>query len=134
MTPRGIRNRNPGNIRKSAVPWRGKMPGADGEFETFDTPSNGIRALCKILLTYYRAHGLQTCEQIVARWAPASENDTRAYAAHVAAMLWVKPDDPLAVDDPDVLAALARAIIKHENGQQPYADDVIDRAVADALA
>ncbi len=133
IPPRGLRNKNPGNIRRSAIPWRGKVAGADPEFETFDTAFNGIRALCRILLTYYRQHGLKSCEQIVARWAPAAENDTAAYAAHVARLLGVATDEPLAVDDSDTLARLAEAIIRHENGEQPYAADLIHRAALSAL-
>ena len=48
VTARGIRNNNPGNIRKSAIQWRGETPAAlkqDPDFEEFIAPEWGIRAM-----------------------------------------------------------------------------------------
>jgi hypothetical protein len=119
--PRGIRNNNPGNIRRSAIPWEGKVEGTDTAFETFATPEHGMRALEKNLTTYQTKHGLDTPRKIIGRWAPPTENDTGAYVNAVAQALGVGPDDPINVQDPAVMQRLRDAIIQHENGQNPYA-------------
>jgi len=136
MVARGIANNNPGNLRKSTVPWRGKIRnGPDPDFETFDTPLNGIRALAKTLLTYQRAHGLKTVADIIERWAPRSENDTDAYVADVAQRMGVLPDQILdLVAEPMLLQALVRAVIHHENGSCPFSATTLADGIQSALA
>jgi hypothetical protein len=130
---RGIRNNNPGNIKKSSAQWLGKVPGDDPVFETFDTPENGIRALARLLLNYERLYGLNTVGGIISRWAPGSENDTGAYVGFVADRLGVAAVDTV-IDVRAELPFLVAAIIKYENGTQPYSlatlQAGIDRAVA----
>ena len=47
--PRGIRNNNPGNIKKNGVDWDGlSEEQTDNTFFQFDDPVYGIRALTKI--------------------------------------------------------------------------------------
>ena len=131
---RGERNANPGNIRKSTIPWQGmaeKQP--DSSFVTFTNAMWGIRAICKILLSYQRKHGLNTVHAIIDRWAPPSENDTSAYVAHVANVLNVGEDAPINLQDDGVLEALTRAIIAHENGRVIYSDAQIKQGVESAL-
>lgn len=132
---RGERNNNPGNIRISTAPWQGKVPIAqntDGAFEQFDTVQNGIRAIGKLLLTYSNL-GFNTVRSIIVRYAPPSENATAAYMAAVADHLGVSPDIRLDLRNPATLAALVKAIIKHENGRVIYADAVIAENVNRAL-
>jgi hypothetical protein len=118
--PRGIRNNNPGNIRHGDK-WQGmRAEQTDPDFVQFDSPENGIRALAKVLLAYQSKHGLRTVAQIIARWAPPSENNTAAYIAAVARSMRVDPDKPLVLTDRAALAPLMRAIIAHENGIHPY--------------
>ncbi len=93
----------------------------------------GLRALAKVLLSYYRKRGLNTVESIIGRWAPSVENDTGAYAQAVARAMDVAVRDELNIEHPDVLALLVEAIVQHENGQQPYPADLIDQAVRLAL-
>ncbi|MFL9899263.1 hypothetical protein PQR71_14035 [Paraburkholderia fungorum] len=55
---------------------------------------------------------------IVSTWAPAAAgNNTQAYVQDVASRLGVSPNQPLNMQDPNVKAALARAISIHENGR-----------------
>lgn len=118
--PRGIRNNNPGNIRRSADQWVGLKPRQDDpDFCQFTAPSDGIRALMKILLAYYRRHNLVTVRQLIGRWAPPNENQTDAYVAAVCDSLGVLADSALKVDSVGVLVGLARAIVRHENGRPP---------------
>jgi len=126
---RGIRNHNPGNLREppgGGDKWMGERASDDDpDFEEFDTPQYGIRALAKVLLNYYRRLGLCTIEQIITRFAPPTENDTKAYIAQVSRRLGVPSDEEIVVTRIGTLELLVRAIIQHENGTQPYADGVI---------
>lgn len=131
-SPRGLRNNNPGNVEAGADRWEGQT-GSDGRFATFETPEAGIRALARTLLTYQDKHGLNTVEGIIGRWAPPGENNTKAYARAVADAVGFEPTAQLDLKDAKVLQALTRAIIRHENGRQPYADDVIRAGVDAAL-
>jgi len=148
MTARGIRNNNPGNIDFNQTafdrdPWLGEV-GLENltfpRFTTFATPVDGIRALCKILLTYHHkrkaADGsvIDTVQEIIDRWAPPVENDTDAYVNHVRELLDVETGEEIDVDDFDTLVILAKSIIKHENGVQPYYEQVIKTGVRMALS
>lgn len=130
---RGIRNNNPGNLEASwAFSWQGQN-GTDGRFATFATPEHGIRALGVNLLSYQR-RGLDTISKIISRWAPPQDNnDTTAYIQNVSQALGVSPTTRLDVTSPDVLRALSKAIIRQENGNVPFTDEVINSGVFSAL-
>lgn len=130
---RGLRNNNPGNIVQSGIQWAGQVEGNDPRFVSFATPEAGIAALGKNLIAYQAKHGLNTLQGIISRWAPASENNTNAYIAAVAKEIGVKADTPLNLRDSDTLTKLSRAIIRHENGQQPYDDATLAKGMAAAL-
>jgi hypothetical protein len=124
---RGYRNRNPGNIEHLATnKWLGlKTPPSDGRFCRFRSHQHGIRALALLLQSYQDRHGLRTVRGIVARWAPSTENNTRAYQDAVAKRLAVGLDDPIDLHDAATLRGIVEAIIRHELGGQPYAPEVI---------
>lgn len=133
--PRGIRNCNPGNIdRKPGVKWQGQMGDQSGDprFVVFQTASWGIRAIARVLITYQTARmardgtPIDTIREIIDRWAPRTENQTDAYAAHVAKLTGIGADEPIDVSDYDTMRALVIAIITHENGCQPYSDAEIE--------
>lgn len=134
VIPRGIRNRNPGNIRKSPADWIGKIEGDDPDFETFDTDVHGIRALARTLLSYQDKHKLRTIRHIISRWAPPKENNTASYIKMVAAAVGRFPDEEISLHNQDILIRLTTAIIRHENGQQPYSVQTITEGVNKALA
>ncbi|MBO4550328.1 MAG: structural protein P5, partial [Bacteroidaceae bacterium] len=84
----GQRNNNPLNIRKvrgthwkgeviKASPSRGGLEGSP--FVQFETAEWGIRAAFCILETYKRKYQAVCVEDIISRWAPPSENNTKAY-------------------------------------------------------
>ena len=120
MKTRGLRNNNPGNIRRDGrTMWQGlAATQTDPSFWQFTDPVYGIRALAKILHNYNAIYGLNTVREIISRWAPPNENDTGAYVNAVAADLGVGPDEPINVDSR--MNDLVAAIIHHENGTQPY--------------
>lgn len=134
--PRGIRNRNPLNIRRSKVNWQGKAEvQSDPEFETFIDSHHGIRAGARNLLTYYRRDKLNTVQSIVSKWAPPEDdNDTAAYISAVCERMAVGADTPLDLENADTLGALVVAMIKQEVGSVPYDEQTIDLAVAAAYS
>ena len=127
LTPRGIRNNNPGNIRHSTTTWQGQAAQqTDPSFVQFDTPEAGIRAISHILASYAN-RGITTVQDIINTWAPPSENDTQAYIDAVTGQMGVAPNEQVtATNKADLIAA----IIQHENGQQPYNIDQIDTGIA----
>ena len=125
--PRGIRNHNPGNLRRSSDPWQGlAAEQTDAEFFQFASAKWGIRALARTLIAHQDRVGLKTIKQMIGRWAPPNENDTGTYVRAVAASVDVGSDDEIDVHDYAILRPLTLAIIRHENGQQPYTDAEID--------
>lgn len=125
---RGLRNKNPFNIKKTGINWQGETTGDDPTFETFTSHEMGIRAGARLLLNYEQKHGLNTVSQIISRFAPGTENDTAAYIDHVADHLGLHPDEPFSVSAR--LPELSAVIIEHENGINPFSD----RFIADSVA
>src|SRR5580704_12703219 len=113
--PRGIRNNNPLNIEDGQFA-RGQpgYAGSDGRFAKFETPEHGVSAADKLLNSYQANQGLNTINGIVGRWAPSTDgNNTKAYAAHVAAQMGIGPNDPI---PPAMRPQLIAAMAAHENG------------------
>ena len=126
--PRGIRNNNPGNIRATEIVWNGETDGYDEAFEMFTAPEYGIRAMVRILKAYAR-RDLDTLEEIITTWAPPVENDTRAYVDAVATRTGLSADDVVDLNNADQVFRLVRAIIFHENGDNPYDAIVLAKGI-----
>jgi hypothetical protein len=130
MTARGIRQNNPGNLRKTADKWQGLAQlQSDAEFFTFKDPVYGIRALARTLINYQDKYGLRTIFAIINRWAPAVENNTNAYIDSVCKRTRRGARSTLNLHAYGDLAPLVEAIIHHENGAQPYTRAQIDKAL-----
>lgn len=80
-----------------------------------------------MILNNYAKEGFNTVAAIIARWAPPAENDTKAYIAAVSKDTGLGQNVIIARSLP-TYTALAKAIIQHENGQQPYPDDVFAKS------
>jgi hypothetical protein len=115
MTPRGIRNNNPGNIRFGKSVWLGSVKGSDLSFVTFSEMRYGVRAMAMLLLHYQKAYGDDTIRKLINRWAPPVENDTGSYVNHVALACDISPDAKIDLIH-GVLDNVVCAIIMHENG------------------
>ncbi|WP_254366133.1 structural protein [Providencia rettgeri] len=140
---RGIRNNNPGNIDyNSKNKWQGELP-FDSKIEPrhcrFVSHEYGIRALMKLLQTYSKHEGktgigcgkIDTVEEIIERWAPAKDrNNTEGYIKRVCKETGFDRHDCLDVFNKETSIKMAKAIVHVENGQQPYVDDVFERAFA----
>ena len=69
MTPRGIRNNNPLNIRRNGTAWSGlSAQQTDRSFCQFRNMAYGFRAAFITIHTYIFKHGLGTISQIISRW------------------------------------------------------------------
>lgn len=123
---RGIRNNNPGNIRyDSHSLWDGlaTVP-SDGAFCVFIDAKYGIRVMFKLLLAYQQRYGLRTVRGMIGRWAPPVENDTHAYVEYVARGMGYDPDRPFTFNG-EPAVQMVEAMIRIENGSNPYRRDVV---------
>ena len=120
MIPRGIRNNNPGNLNFAGQKGAVLEPGPNARFARFPTPEAGLEALRNQLCRYIVRDGIDTVAGIIGKWAPPCENDTAAYIRSVARSLNVTSDAKLGPPTPALLAKLMNAIIRFENGQNPY--------------
>ena len=131
FTSRGLRNNNPGNIRKSGDAWLGlAAEQTDDAFFVFEHPVYGIRAMARIFKNYQTRHGLDSIAAIISRWAPPSENDTEAYIKSVVRRTGLDAEQVINVESN--LAAILPAVITHENGVNPYSDELIVAGIAAA--
>lgn len=122
---RGLDNRNPGNIRRSKVRYRGEVrPSRDPDFKQFESLAWGYRAIFVLLDTYRIRYGLSTIRGMISRWAPPSENHTEVYIRAVAADTGLDPDQKLDTHDPQTMIPLAAAISRVENGTAADLRDV----------
>ena len=128
--PRGIRNNNPGNIRRTNDRWQGmEEKQTDPEFVQFRHPRYGFRAMARILHNYQR-RGLTTLRDIISTWAPKNENDTNAYLNFVAKRLNTSPDSD--IDISTRMVELIKAITIFENGKIAtvyYSDAAIESGI-----
>ena len=121
-----------GRMCQQGANWQGLNPNGrniDSAFCVFESPVFGIRALAKVLINYKKIHGLNTVRQIVSRYAPPNENQTKAYIQSVAKQLEVYPDTKIDIEERGVLTVFIKAVIRMENGIQPYSDEVIQEGI-----
>lgn len=130
-TPRGIRNNNPLNIRRSKTKWLGEVDKItvkeyepvertteiyDRTFCQFQTLEHGWRAAFLLLKKYINNYGLCTIEKMIQRWAPPSENATRNYINDVSFHSCIYPDTELEFSDMKSMLAIGAAMCICENG------------------
>ena len=118
--PRGIRNNNPLNIRRSKDKWKGlRAVQADAQFCQFESLEYGWRAAFYLLTrTYYHKYRLYTIRAIISKWAPPCENNSKAYVENVSRLTGIDPDEPIGIpsESPARWIALGMAMAIQENG------------------
>lgn len=130
---RGLRNNNPGNIRRTSDRWQGLASvQSDDAFFTFTDMRYGVRAALIIFRNYVSRYGLRTIGDLVNRWAPPSENDTQAYIASVASRVGIDAAAPINLQDGDTAYEFLRGIFRHENGI--YADLIPESVIREGIA
>lgn len=117
IIPRGIRNNNPLNIRIGNV-WLGEVrEPTDPDFEQFISMVYGVRAGFVLIRRYIRHYHRTTIPQVIAAWAPSSENNTTTYIDKVCQVSGIERDVQLKFEDEDQMVALVDAMILVECGQ-----------------
>lgn len=141
----GVRLNNPGNLEWGS-PWEGLVPreksryyktgtGPQQRFCEFADAASGIRAIARTLITYFDKRkardgsAIDTVAEVVERWAPSFENNTSAYANHVAKLMSVDPDQILDIKSYDVMYGLVTGIIAHENAGYAYPAEVVEEGL-----
>ena len=100
LTPRGMRNNNPLNIRHTASQWQGgRAEQTDNAFVQFVSMAMGYRAAWRTLETYHKRFEAKrmafTPRNIIYRWAPPEENDSEAYLRSVCRLANLAGNAPL---------------------------------------
>lgn len=116
MTPRGIRNNNPLNIRIGNA-WLGEVPiPTDKEFEQFTSLRWGLRAGFLLLKRYISRYHLNSIRLIVSRWSPSSENNTEEYIKRVSTLTGFDADETIKFESKMQMCALVEAMCLIECG------------------
>lgn len=124
--PRGLRNNNPGNIRCNSDVFQGeRTPSWDKEFKQFKTMAYGFRAVFKILSNYHRIYKLTTIRKMIGRWAPENENNTSAYVSLVSSYSGISADDPIDINNQELMIRIVAGMSKVENGREANMSDII---------
>lgn len=124
---RGLRNHNPGNMRHAP-----NASGNDGGFVRFNNDADGLAAQARQLMLY-GDRGNNTLNGIIHTYAPATENKTQNYIDDVSRQTGYKPGERINLHDAETLQRLMAAMIKHENGVQPYSRDQLAGGVNSAI-
>ena len=125
MSSRGVRNRNPGNIRSSGVRYKGEVqPSRDSSFKEFESMAWGYRAMFMLLHTYQKRYGLTTITEMVSRWAPPTENHTKVYIDSVARSALIDASAEVSTLNPKHMIPIVAAMSRVENGVSASMCDV----------
>ncbi|EMF5696399.1 TPA: hypothetical protein QCI27_003766 [Enterobacter roggenkampii] len=124
----GFRNHNPGNLRSAS-----NSTGSNGGFATFANDDDGLAAMARQLMLY-GDRGNNTLESVIHTYAPRSENDTRAYIDAVSGSTGYAAQERVNLHDTETLKSVMAAMIKHENGAQPYSDEELKNAIQTAIS
>lgn len=115
--PRGIRNNNPLNIRIGNV-WLGEVKDpTDPNFEQFISMTYGVRAAFVLMRRYIRHYHRTTIPEVIAAWAPSTENNTTAYIDRVSSISGIPVDETLEFENQDQMERLIDAMVQVECGQ-----------------
>lgn len=126
--PRGIRNKNPGNIIVNHhFVWHGQKGADQDGYCIFKDAVWGLRAMSILIINYVDHYHCNSLHDIIFRWAPPPANETNAYLADVSKRMGYPPYTKIDIHQEG--KSLMEAIIRHENGIQPYPDAVLERGM-----
>lgn len=125
MVSRGLRNCNPGNIRRSRVRFKGEViPSRDASFKEFSSMAYGYRAMFVLLDSYRRRYGLGNIRAMIERYAPPTENFTDGYVRFISRRTGIEPDTDVDTRSPRDMIPVVAAMSEIENGVAPVMADV----------
>lgn len=121
---RGIRNNNPGNIRKDGTQWAGMLPNylqKDKHFIIFKEMRWGLRAMFRTLRTYHSKRLKRfTIENIIKRWAPEVDgNNVKVYTDYVSTHTGISRDAIISIDNKQALKDIVRWMCMMESRYNP---------------
>ena len=122
---RGLNNKNPLNIRKSATVYKGEVASTDKAFKQFRSMLYGYRAAFMLLYTYERRYGLNTIRKMISRWAPPTENNTTAYIDTVSKRSGIGADAIISTINQQQMCKVVSAMSFVENGVAAVESDVL---------
>lgn len=112
-------------MRHDRDKWKGEIqPSKDKLFKQFETMAWGYRAAFKLLYNYQHINGCTMLEDFISRWAPPSENNTRAYIAAVAKETGLSDVSRINTLNGEQMQAIVAAMSRVENGIPANLDDV----------
>lgn len=120
---RGLKNNNPGNIRLSAVRYKGETASSDTVFKRFENAAWGYRAMFVLMHTYQLKHGLTTLREMIGRYAPPCENDTPRYVNFVANSAGLGADESIDTLSRAQMLPVVCAMSRMENGVEARVED-----------
>lgn len=129
LEPRGVRNRNCGNLRPNNIVDLSKWPGAiavdDQGHLIFAQHVDGVRAIV-ICLKKYRDRGIKSPHGIIFRWTGkgVDSESKRSYVKFLCQRLGVFEWSLLNLNDAKTLEIITRTIIHFENGYDPYTESL----------
>ena len=122
---RGLRNLNPGNIRRGSFRYKGeRAESSDVAFRQFESIEWGYRAMFVLLHTYAVKHGCCTLRDMINRYAPPSENNTEGYIRRGADATHLLPAEPISTTEAAVMTAGVAAMSEVENGVASNMSDI----------
>jgi hypothetical protein len=128
---RGIRNNNPGNLIRTNIAWKGKIPKSqsmDKRFEIFSAPVYGVRAMI-MDLKHDIVKGKNTVPLLISEYAPKSENNTENYINIVCIDLKINRRTKLEPSK-STLRSLVFSISRVENGANFISNGLFEQAYA----
>lgn len=122
---RGLRNKNPLNIRINKDKFQGELlPSTDSAFKQFTSMEYGYRAAFVTLATYH-TRGRDTIQRIIEAWAPTNENNTEGYIAKVEKWSGIDRSNVLFLKgNKDKYIKIVAAMSRVENGIVANIDEV----------
>lgn len=120
METRGVRNNNPLNLRHGSK-WLGlRQQQTDKSFCQFTSMNFGIRAAIKLLRNYITGFNgtrqkSSTPDAIITRFAPPSENATRAYIDYVVKKSQIGRYEVIGKNDKEKIYRLVEAMALYES-------------------
>lgn len=124
---RTIRLNNPGGLRiNPANNWQGKVtPSRDPEFETFETPVYGARAMLRTLRSHYQ-RGENTVIMLIKFWTPDNQ---AGYIKHVITQAGLGSSGFFTWNEAQV-CKIAKAMADWEAGVPYYSEQLFHQAWA----
>lgn len=129
---RGFRNHNPGNLT-AAPNTTGHDYGNGHVYAQFANMHDGLAAMSRQLMLD-ADKGINRIDELVKKYAPRrAGNNTASYIRMVSGQTGFHPSQALDLHDPAILSSLMNAMIKMENGQQPFSYRQVMAGIHDAI-